>query len=145
MFARWWNSVRVKPGHRAVTLTPLPDSSLASPSENEVTQALAAEYDPMGAKPATEETLMIRPPAALAHRPRGGVAEDEHRPAENVEHPQLVADLAAQEGRLQPEAGIVDEDVDRRRRRRAERRPRRPRPGPPGPRPAPPPEPRSPR
>ena len=36
----------VKPGHRAVAVTPVPASSLASPSVNTVTQDLAAEYVP---------------------------------------------------------------------------------------------------
>ena len=29
MLARWWNSVRTQPGHRAVTVTPVPCSSFA--------------------------------------------------------------------------------------------------------------------
>ena len=68
MPARCWNSVFVKPGHRAVTVTPEPASSPASPSLNVVTQALAAEYEPEAMKPATDETLTMRP------RPRSRIA-----------------------------------------------------------------------
>ena len=41
--ARAWNSVRVKPGHDAVTRTPVPARSCASPSLKTVTHDLAAE------------------------------------------------------------------------------------------------------
>ena len=43
MRARWWNSVRVNPGQSAVTVTPVPASSLARASENTVTNAFSAE------------------------------------------------------------------------------------------------------
>ena len=38
-----WNSVRVKPGQSAVTVTPVPASSLASASVKTVTKAFSAE------------------------------------------------------------------------------------------------------
>ena len=41
--ARSWNSVCVKPGQSAVTVTPVPDSSLDRPSEKTVTHDFAAE------------------------------------------------------------------------------------------------------
>ena len=43
MCALRWNSVRVKPGHNAVTVTPVPASSPASASEKTVTNAFSAE------------------------------------------------------------------------------------------------------
>ena len=51
----------VNPGHSAITLTPVPANSVARLSENTVTQALAAEYEPMATKLATDDTLMIAP------------------------------------------------------------------------------------
>ncbi len=42
MPARWWNSVRTKPGQRAIARTPLPASDAATDSVNEVTHALSA-------------------------------------------------------------------------------------------------------
>src|SRR5580704_1861027 len=59
-----WNSVRVRPGHSAVTWTPRPDTSVCRLSLNEVTNALVAPYvAPPGEtrKPATEETLSTPP------------------------------------------------------------------------------------
>ena len=41
--ARSWNSVRVKPGQSAVAVTPVPASSLASPSVKTVTKDFSAE------------------------------------------------------------------------------------------------------
>ncbi len=41
--ARWWNSVCVKPGHTAVTCTPVPANSMLRLSLNTVTHAFAAE------------------------------------------------------------------------------------------------------
>jgi hypothetical protein len=40
--SRRWNAERVGPGHSAVTVTPVPAISAASPSENESTYALEA-------------------------------------------------------------------------------------------------------
>src|ERR1700694_5367880 len=65
--ARSWNSVWTKPGHNACTPTPVPASPPASPSENDTTHALDAEYvDPRpDNNPATLATLMTVPaPAA---------------------------------------------------------------------------------
>jgi hypothetical protein len=57
-FQRW---VRVKPGNRAVAVTPVPASSLARPSVNTVTKDLTAEYVPEVIWPATDETLTMAP------------------------------------------------------------------------------------
>ena len=70
MPARAWNSVCVKPGQSAVAVTPVPASSLASPSVNTVTKAFSAEYVPLAMKPATDETLRMAPcPRARMARP----------------------------------------------------------------------------
>jgi fructose-1,6-bisphosphatase II len=42
MPARWWNSVRVKPGTTVVIVTPVPESSPATASPNDATNALLA-------------------------------------------------------------------------------------------------------
>src|SRR5690606_16102420 len=59
--ARSWNSVRVYPGARSMTWTPVPATWAASPSVNAVTHALAALYVPRGTQPATEPTLITAP------------------------------------------------------------------------------------
>src|SRR4029079_4818565 len=66
MPARWWNSVRTNPGHSACTWTPVPARPPDSPSENEMTYALDAEYvDPRPDRmPATLATLTTVPFAA---------------------------------------------------------------------------------
>jgi len=40
--ARSWNSVRTNPGHSAIARTRVPSSEPATPSVNEMTQALSA-------------------------------------------------------------------------------------------------------
>ena len=62
--------MRVKPGQSAVTVTPVPASSLASDSEKTVTKAFSAEYVPLATKDATDETLTIVPlPRSRIARP----------------------------------------------------------------------------
>ena len=51
--------------------------------------------------------------AALAHRPTGGVAGEQHRPHHDVERGLLLGQVVVEEGAPQPEAGVVDEQVDR--------------------------------
>ena len=56
---------------------------------------------------------MIVPLRALAHRPGRRVREHEHGAAVDVEQPLLVGHVGRQEPAAQPEAGVVDQDVDR--------------------------------
>lgn len=66
--ARSWNSVRTKPGHRAISRTPLPARSLAAPCVNCTTHAFEAPYVPRGTNAATDATFTTPP------RPRSRIA-----------------------------------------------------------------------
>src|SRR5258707_12015734 len=64
MPARWWNSVRTYPGHRAITRTPNGATDSATDSLKFVTHAFEAGYVEPGMaapKPETDETLMTAP------------------------------------------------------------------------------------
>ena len=70
-----WNSVKVKPGHSAVTRTPAGANSAAKDSENLMSQTFAGPYSVcpavLGMKPASELTLIMVPwPRARMPAPR---------------------------------------------------------------------------
>ena len=98
MPARAWNSVRVKPGHSTVAVTPVPASSPASPSVNTVTKAFSAEYVPLAMNAGDRRDVEDGAVAACAHRAPGRVAGEHHRPHHDVEPGLLLGEVVVEEG-----------------------------------------------
>ena len=127
------SAVFTQPGQTALTRTPRPPHSTARVRVMPIRPCLLALYAARSAtpsSPATEAMLTIEPGAADQHPPPERLAEQERPGQVHVDDPPPLR-RGGLLGRRDPgDAGVVDQDVARRRTRRRPRcanRPRRPR------------------
>ncbi len=110
---RWWNSVLVNPGHSAITVTPWPRYSLAAHSAEAVHPGLRRGVAAAGQERRHARDVDDAAVAALAHRAERGVEEPQHRGDQHVQHRGLGVDVVVEEAALEPEARVVDQQLDR--------------------------------
>ena len=80
---------------------------------NTVTKAFSAEYVPLAMKPAIDETLRMAPwPRSRIERPAAWLVSMTARTMTSSPG-LLVGEVVVEEGALEPEAGVVDEQLDR--------------------------------